>query len=114
MGIFGFLFNERKSLPAKNDLKVMKRACEAEISASKTSGLVPAPYFFNRVAILSRKCGNYKQEIAYCENYIKIVESYYASNKNKRMADVRKGPTFKAIEKRLPKARELQVKRKDK
>ena len=41
------------------------------------AGLVPAPYYFERVAILSRKEKDYQQEVAYCEKYIVLVEDFY-------------------------------------
>jgi hypothetical protein len=71
------------------------------------SGTVAAPYYFERVAILSRKAKNYQQEIDYCELYINLVKEYYQKNGTKGIADVRKGPRYKSIKKRLPKARRL-------
>ena len=94
----------------KNDLKTMKRCCDAELKTMDKAGLVPAPYYFERVAILSRKSKDYRQEIFYCEQYIEKVESFYSKNGTEGMADVRKGPRFKAIVKRLPKAKELYAK----
>lgn len=94
----------------KHDIEVMKRCCDAELKAMKQTGLVPAPYYFERVAILSRKEKNYKQEIFYCEQYIEKVEAFYSKYGTKGIADVRKGPRYQAIVKRLPKARELYAK----
>lgn len=91
----------------EHDLDYMKKCCEAELNTMDKAGIVPAPYFFERVAILSREEKNYKQEVIYCEKYISTVESYYKKNGIKDVADVRKGPRFQAILKRLPKAREL-------
>jgi hypothetical protein len=71
------------------------------------AGLVPAPYYFERVGILSRKEKNYQQEVGYCESYINAVEGFYKKYGTKGMADVRKGPRYQAIVKRLPKAKEL-------
>ncbi len=72
--------------------------------------LVAAPYYFERVAILSRKEKGYRQEIHYCEAHIRLVESFYAYHGTEGKADVRKGPRFQAIVARLPKARELLAK----
>ncbi|MDB9798184.1 hypothetical protein OAB85_05910 [Pseudomonadales bacterium] len=94
----------------KNDLEAMKRCCDAELKTMEKVGLVPAPYYFERVAILSRKNKNYQQEILYCEQYIEKVESFYSKNGTEGVADVRKGPRFKAIVKRLRKAKELYAK----
>lgn len=91
----------------KDDLEAIKRCCDAELKTMEKAGLVPAPYYFERVAILSRKNNDYKQEIYYLEQYIEKVEAFYSENGTKGMADVRKGPRFKAIVKRLPKANEL-------
>jgi len=94
----------------KNDVEVMKQCCDAELKTMGKANLVPAPYYFHRVAILSRKNKDYQQEIHYCELYINKVELFYSENKQKDLADVREGPTFKAICDRLPKAKSLYVK----
>jgi hypothetical protein len=94
----------------KHDIEAMKRCCDAELETMDKAGLVPAPYYFERVAILSRKEKNYKQEIFYCEQYIEKVEEFYSINGTEGMADVRKGPRYQAIVKRLPKAKELYAK----
>ncbi|WP_404396787.1 hypothetical protein [Idiomarina loihiensis] len=94
----------------KHDIDVMKRCCDAELNTMDKAGMVPAPYYFERVAILSRKEKNYEQEIFYCEQYIEKVEAFYSKNGTGGIADVRKGPRYQAIMKRLPKARELYAK----
>lgn len=94
----------------KDDLEAMKRCCDAELKTMEKAGLVPAPYYFERVAILSRKNKNYRQEIYYCEQYIEKIEAFYSKNGTEGIADVRNGPRFKAIVKRLPKAKELYAK----
>lgn len=91
----------------KDDLEYMKRCCDAGLIAMAVAGIVSAPYYFERVAILSRKQKNYHQEVEYCELYINSVESYYKAGNREHEADVRKGPTYKAIVGRLPKAKEL-------
>ena len=94
----------------KDDLDTMKRCCDAELKVMEAGGLAPAPYYFERVAILSRKNKDYQQEIYYCKQYIEKVEAFYTKNRAEGMADVRKGPRFKAIVKRLPKAKQLYAK----
>jgi len=94
----------------KHDLEFMKRCCRAELDTMNKADIVPAPYYFERVAILSRQAKNYEQEVFYCESYISAVESFYKKNGTKGIFDVRKGPRFQAIVKRLPKAKELLVK----
>ena len=94
----------------KHDIECMRTCCDAELKTMERAGLIAAPYYFERVAILSRKAKNYRQEIYYCDMYIRLVENYYAKHGEKGMADVRKGPRFQAIVARLPKARQLLVK----
>jgi hypothetical protein len=94
----------------KHDIEYMKMCCDAELKTMESAGLVAAPYYFERVAVLSRKAKNYRQEVHYCESYIRLVENYYAKHGTKGIADVRKGPRFQAIVARLPKARELLAK----
>jgi len=59
------LAEEKKSV-----LEDMKRCCNAELETMDKVGLVPAPYYFERVAILSRKKKDYQKEMFYCELYI--------------------------------------------
>ena len=94
----------------KHDIEYMKKCCTAEIKTMEKTGLVPAPYYFERVAILARKEKDYQQEVSICEQYIQAVESYYKTIKGQSVADVRKGPRYKAIVKRLPNAKELLAK----
>ena len=89
----------------------MKRCCDAELKTMDNTGLVPAPYYFERVAILSRKKKNSQQEIFYCELYIERVIMFYSKNVTDGVADVRNRPRFKALVKLLPKAKELYTKR---
>lgn len=93
-----------------DDIETMKQCCDAEIKTMNKTGLAPAPYYFERVAILSRKAKNYQQEIFYCQQYIEKVEALYSKSHTQGMADVRKGPRYKAIVKRLEKAKELYAK----
>ena len=91
----------------KHDIEYMKKCCDAELKTMEKADLVPAPYYFERVAILSRKEANYQQEVDYCENYVNAVERFYKKHGTKGEADVRKGPRYQAIVKRFPKAKEL-------
>lgn len=91
----------------KHDIDYMKKCCAAELKKMKVAGSVAAPYYFERVAILSREAKDYSQEIHYCDTYIRSVEEYYVKRGTEGIADVRKGPRFQAISARLPKAREL-------
>lgn len=97
----------------KDDIEAMKLCCETELETMKSSGLVAAPYYFERIAILSRKNKDYAQEIFYCKQYIENVTQYYSVNNPNDVADVRKGPTYKAIVKRLSKAESLYAKQRN-
>ena len=94
----------------KHDIEYMKKCCDAELKTMEAVGLVASPYYFERVAVLSRKERNFRQEIHYCETYIRLVEDYYAKRGTEGIADVRRGPRFRAIVARIPKARELLAK----
>jgi hypothetical protein len=91
----------------KDDIECMKRCCDAELKTMVSAGIVSAPYYFERVAILSRKQKNYRQEVEYCEQYVRAVEEFYSKPGNEGQADVRKGPRYKAIVERLSKAKNL-------
>jgi hypothetical protein len=95
----------------KHDIEMMKRCCTAEMETFAKTGLVPAPYYFERVAVLARKLKDYGQEIAYCETYIRLVDEYYRANNLRPDEGVKAGPRYQAIVKRLPKARSLAAKR---
>ncbi len=89
----------------KHDIEAMKRCCAAEMETYAKTGLVPAPYYFERVAILARKLKNFDEEISYCETYIRLVDDYYCSNNLPANEGVKAGPRYRAIVKRLSKAR---------
>lgn len=89
----------------KDDIEFMKRCCDAELATMASAGLAPAPFYFERVAILSRRQKNYRQEVEYCERYIQAVEKFYEMSGHESHADVKKSPRYKAILERLPKAK---------
>jgi hypothetical protein len=95
------------ALGKKDDLQAMKKCCDAELATYEQVGLVPAPYYFERVAILARKAKNFREEIAWCEKYIAVVADYYRKNNIPENQGVRMGSTYKAITHRLTKARLL-------
>lgn len=93
----------------KHDLELMVRCCYAELETMERTGLVAAPYYFERAAILLRKAKNYRQEVEICERYVSAVEAFYATQDLTQVADVRRGPRYAAIQHRLIRARELLV-----
>jgi len=94
---------------SKHDLNTMKKCCETELETWEKTGLFPAPYYFERVAILSRKEKNYAQEIEYCEKYINAVKEHNRKNGVKHNEKTM-GPRELSIHRRLPKAKELLLK----
>ena len=94
----------------RHDINCMIKCCHAELRTMEKAGLVPAPYYFERVAILSRKARAFQQEVDYCTKYIAAVDEFYREHASRNCADVRKGPRYKAIVKRLPRAKELLAK----
>lgn len=61
----------------KHDIDVMKKCCDAEIETWRKTGHCPAPYYFWRVAVLSRKQKDYAQEVEYCELYLTALREGY-------------------------------------
>ena len=91
----------------KHDLKTMLACCQAELETMKRANLVAAPFYFERAAILLRRAKQWGLEVKVCELYVAAVDSFYSSVPQGSMADVRKGPSYSAILKRIPKARTL-------
>lgn len=92
---------------SKNDLQTMLKCCEAELATMQLTGLVAAPFFFERAALLFRKAKQFEEEIEICERYIQAIGNHYATAVAPGAADVRKGPSFQAIQSRASIAREL-------
>lgn len=102
----------------KDDIVTMQLCCESEAATywKQPEGhrLCAAPFYFERLAILHRKSGNYADEVAICEQWKVIIGDYKSQPmvKAKRAALVHKGPRSIAILARLPKAKELLRKQK--
>lgn len=90
-----------------HDIDAMKKSCALELHQSKLRQIAPAPYWFERVAVLSRKSKNYAQEIVYCEAYLQAVSELYTGGRINHATGVVMGPTHLAIENRLAQARRL-------
>jgi hypothetical protein len=93
-----------------HNLAMMKECCASGMATYEATGLVPEPYYFHRVAVLSRKTRDYATEVAYCENYVAVVENYYRRNNISHTQGVKMGPRYQAIVQRLLKAKLLLVK----
>jgi len=105
----------------KHDVDMMLRCCKAEEDvywAQEGDGprLAPAPYYFERAAILSRKAHDYSGEVAICERWVAMAHDFkerMAQNPETSIADVTKGPPSRGIFERLPKAQALLAKQQE-
>lgn len=94
----------------KNNIHVMLKACRAELVNMVTNLLAPAPYYFERVAILARKSKNYELEIFICNMLIKAYDLYIKARVRyglDTLLDPRNSPRYEKIVNRLPKAIDL-------
>ena len=66
------------------DINTVVNCCRDEIQKSVDTGIMPAPKYFEQVAVLSRKEKNYQNEIAICDMYIKLVKKYASEHKMTR------------------------------
>lgn len=71
-------------LDNKADIETVVDCCRDEIQKSVDTGIMPAPKYFEQVAVLSRKEKNYQNEIAICDMYIKLVKKYASEHKMTR------------------------------
>jgi hypothetical protein len=97
----------------KHDIDAMKKCCDAEIETYRKTGNVPAPYYFWRVAVLSRKQKDYAQEVKYCELYLDLLSKCYERDDmplETALKERQLSATDSSIYERLPKARELLAK----
>jgi hypothetical protein len=99
------------AVDSKHDLQAMTKCYQSQLSVMKT-GMPPAPYYAERVAIILRKDKRIAEEIKHCEEFISLVESFYKKWGADSRADIRKAPTYKGIVNRLEKAKILLDKQK--
>lgn len=74
----------------------------AEERTFRQTAFVPAPYYFERVAVLSRKQKDFRQEVEYCTRYVQLVAEYYRLSGTPSDRGVKLGPRYKGIVARLP------------
>lgn len=97
----------------KHDLEMMVKCCNAELQAYKDTGQVPAPFYFERVAILARKQGRHALEVRVCEQYIRIIEKLrLLPPEHPRKPLIVVDHMADKFKQRLPKAKELLEKQK--
>ncbi|MFU2207238.1 hypothetical protein [Solidesulfovibrio sp. C21] len=95
----------------KHDFEIMYRCCIAVLKESCTSKTTPAPHYFWRCAVLSKKAKRYDIEVKVCESYLEFVDRYCSEmtadgkTLGKDCLDISQGPRVADMRKRLPKAR---------
>lgn len=89
----------------KNDLRVMLLCCDAEEAANMQTGQFPAPFFFERAAVLAAKAGDREAERAVCIRFRDAVRRSRKAMKSggHKAADTSVGPRGKAVLARLKK-----------
>ncbi|WP_110599849.1 hypothetical protein [Salinicola lusitanus] len=93
----------------KHDLETMLACCQSEENvywAQSGSKLSPAPFYFERAAILCKKAKDYSGEVAICERWIAMEEDFmnYARTAPHPTIDISAGPRASKIRHRLTKA----------
>lgn len=78
---------------SKNDLDTMLRCCIAELAKYRATGRAPAPFYFDRVAILLSKAKRHDEEIRILEGVLE------------HMPEDAVGARFITLRERLPKTR---------
>lgn len=83
----------------KHDIDVMTECCLVQLKMMEQANEKPAPYYFERVAILSRKQKDYQKEINILELYHSMMARYWELNIRQQR--------YPLFEERLQKARLL-------
>lgn len=92
----------------KHDLPKMLDCCQAELRTMEQAGQIPAPFYFERAAILLRKAKQYKSEVKLIELYLSAIDAWNQVNGNKRPAGG--GARHDKILQRYEKAKQLSSK----
>ena len=79
-----FPTDTQRLLQDETNIDTVVECCREEIQKSVDTGIMPAPKYFEQVAVLSRKEKNYENEIAICDMYIKLVKKYASEHKISR------------------------------
>lgn len=89
----------------KHDLPKMLECCQAELRTMEQAGQVPAPFYFERAAILLRKAKEYESEVKLIELYLAAIDAWNLANKNARPSGG--GARHEKIVQRYEKAKQL-------
>ncbi|MCP9905488.1 hypothetical protein KBY85_15290 [Cyanobium sp. BA5m-10] len=92
----------------KHDLPKMLDCCQAELRTMEQAGQIPAPFYFERAAILLRKAKQYKSEAKLIKLYLSAIDAWNQVNGNKRPAGG--GARHDKILQRYEKAKQLSSK----
>ena len=94
----------------KHDLSKMLQCCHAELKTMEQAGQLPAPFYFERAAILFRKQKQYEKEVQVVELYLDAVKAWNKANGNRRPNG--SSTRHEKIVHRLTKAKQLAAKQK--
>lgn len=94
----------------KHDLPKMLECCQAELRTMEQAGQIPAPFYFERAAILLRKAKEYESEVKLIELYLSATDAWNQVNGNSRPAGG--GARHEKILQRYEKAKQLLSKNK--
>lgn len=94
---------------AKDNLPVMLEICKKHLDNLEKNGIEPAPFYFERAAILARKAGYYQLEVDICETYLQYMEWYIEAHEKHglELFTNPRGARYIKIRDRLPKAKLL-------
>lgn len=96
----------------KDNLPLMLKICDKHINNLINNGVEPAPFYFERAAIIARKNKDYHLEVEICETYLQLMELYIEAHEKNgiKMYLNPRGCRYEKIAKRLPKAKQLLTK----
>jgi len=94
----------------KHDLPKMLDCCQAELRTMEQAGQIPAPFYFERAAILLRKAKEYKSEVKLIELYLSAIDAWNQVNGSTKPAAG--GARHDKILQRYEKAKQLSSKNK--
>lgn len=110
------------ALSHKDDIFLMLKICMDQINDMIENGSEPAPFYFERVAILARKRKDYQLEVNICNVYVNSIELLMDAHKENNTLlylEIKKGninirARYDKILARFPKAKQLLEKSKNK
>ena len=89
----------------KHDLPKMLECCYAELRTMEQAGLIPAPFYFERAAILLRKAKQHESEVKLLDLYVSAISAWNQANGNAKPMGA--GKRHEKILQRYEKAKQL-------